>query len=180
MAAREPNRVRDLVRIILRWRHPLPVFLAVSATAVGCSAPAAPTLSPERVTVTRIDAQGVGLRLQLTATNPNTRDLSVRQVSSRIVIDKTHDIGQVTVPGEIVLPAGKTTELDVPVSLNWREIGLLAQLAASGDAVPYAVDGALALGMPLSGVAVPFQLQGSISHDQIVNAAVNSLPWLGR
>ncbi|MDP9148754.1 MAG: LEA type 2 family protein [Myxococcota bacterium] len=154
-----------------------PILWTAIALAVGCSTPAPPTLSPDRVTVTRIDAQGMGLRLQLTAVNPNARDLSVRQVSARIVVDRVHDIGQLTVPGEIVLPAGKATALDVPLSLGWGEIGLLTQLAASGNAVPYSVDGTLAMGTPLSGLGVPFHLQGRISHDEIVNAAVNSLPW---
>jgi hypothetical protein len=46
---------------------------------------------------------------------------------------------------------------------------------ATNSAVPYSVDGKLALGGSLS-VGVPFHLEGTIPHDQIVRAALNSLP----
>lgn len=153
----------------------LPVFAFAVALVVGCSRPSPPTLSPERVTVTRIDPQGIGLQLEMTAVNPNVRDLSVSAVSSRIVIDKTHEVGRVTVPGEILLPAGRATMLEVPVSIGWSDIGLLAQLAATGGAVPYSVDGTIAMGGLLGPLGVPFHLEGAISHNQLVQAAINSM-----
>jgi hypothetical protein len=56
------------------------------------------------------------------------------------------------------------------------EFGLLAQLAMSSGAVPYAVDGTLEIGGELMHVGVPFHLGGAISHEQIVGAMMNSLP----
>jgi Late embryogenesis abundant protein len=153
-------------------------FLAAMAWAVACAKPAPPTLTPERATLTRIDAQGIELRLELSAANPNAGDLNASEVTSRVVLDKTHELGTATLPGTITLPAGKTTQLDVPISVKWTDMGVLAQLAASGDAVPYAVDGTLVMGGALLHVGVPFHLEGVITHDQIVSAAVKSLPAL--
>jgi hypothetical protein len=128
------------------------------------------------VSVTRIDATGLALDLSMSATNPNSVDLTASAVSSHVVLDKTHEVGSVTLPNTITLPAGKTTKLDVPVTLKWSDVGLLAQLAASTGAVPYSVDGTLEMGGNLLHVGVPFHFDGAISREQIVSAMMSSLP----
>jgi hypothetical protein len=152
------------------------VFVLVATLAAACSKPAAPTLAPAKVTVTRVDLTGITLDVVVDATNPNSADLSASGVSSHLVVDKTHDVGTVTVPKTIALPAGKTTRLEVPVSLSWADIGLLAQLAGRSAAVPYSIDGTLEMGGDLVHVGVPFHMDGTITHEQIVGAAMNSLP----
>jgi Late embryogenesis abundant protein len=154
-------------------RRLLPV-IAVSLAA--CSTPAPPTVTAESVSLTRLDAAGVALRMELDATNPNASDVSVSAVTSRILIDEAHEVGRVTVPETMTLAAGKTTKVDVSVSMGWTDVGFLAQLAFTGKDVPYSVDGTLALGGSLLHVGVPFHMQGRISHDQLMNLAVNSLP----
>ncbi len=153
-------------------------LLVAAALAAGCSKPAPPTLTPEKVVVTRVDLTGIALDVVVDATNPNSVDLSASGVSSHLVVDKTHDVGTVTEPKAITLPAGKTTKLDVPVSLRWSDVGLLAQLAASNGAVPYSVDGTLEMGGSLLHVGVPFHLDGTITHEQLVGAEMTSLPTL--
>jgi hypothetical protein len=150
----------------------------VAALAIACSKPAPPTLVPQKATVTRVDLTGITLDIVVDATNPNSIDLSASGMSSHLVVDKTHDVGTVTVPKAITLPAGRTTTLDVPVSLTWSDVGLLAQLGASTGAVPYSIDGELQMGGQLLHVGVPFHLQGSITHEQIAGAVMNSLPKL--
>ena len=153
-------------------------FLLVVATlAAGCSKPAPPTIAPEKVTVTRLDVTGLALDVSMSATNPNSSDLSASGISSHVVVDKTHDVGTVTVPETITLPAGKTTTLDVPLTLKWSDMAVLAQLAVSTGAVPYSVDGTLDMGNLLH-VGVPFHLDGTITQAQIVGAMLNSMPRL--
>ncbi len=152
------------------------LWLIVGAFVAGCSNPAPPTLSPEKVAVTRIDMAGIALDLSMSATNPNSVDLTATDVSSRLVVDKTHDIGTVRLPKSITLPAGKTTELDVPLALRWADMGVLANLAAGSGAVPYSVDGTLEMGGSLLHVAVPFHLDGTISREQMARAMMNSFP----
>lgn len=114
----------------------------------------------------------------MSATNPNSSDLSASGVSSHVVVDKTHDIGTVTVPETITLPAGKTTTFEVPLTVKWSDMGVLAQLAVSTGAVPYSVDGTLDMGGNLVHVGVPFHLDGMITQAQIVGAMMNSMPKL--
>jgi len=149
--------------------------LVTCVLAASCSKPAPPTLVPERVSVTRIDMTGIALDVAIGATNPNTVDLTTSGVSSRLVVDKSHDVGTVKLPSTILLAAGKTTPIDVPVELKWGDVALLAQLAMSTGAIPYAVDGSLEMGGSLLHVQVPFHLDGSITHAQIVDAMMNSV-----
>jgi LEA14-like dessication related protein len=152
----------------------LRVAVAIAALS-GCSKPSPPTIVPEKVVVTRIDLAGIALDLSMSATNPNDVDLSASDVSAHLVVEK-HDVGTMTLPRTITLPAGKTTKLDVPVTMKWSDVGLVAQLAASSGSVPYTVDGTLDMGGSLLHVGVPFRFEGTITHAQIAGAMMNSLP----
>jgi LEA14-like dessication related protein len=153
-------------------------FLIVLPIAFGCSKPQPPTITPILATLTRIDANGVELRVELAVANPNSVDLSATEISSRIALNKTLDLGTVRLPKAVTLPAGQTTKIDAPVSVKWVSVGALAQLAANGAAVPYSVDGTLDLGGALLRVGVPFHIEGSISRDQLVSAAIHSFQAL--
>ncbi|MGH7437925.1 MAG: LEA type 2 family protein, partial [Polyangiaceae bacterium] len=60
----------------------------------------------------------------------------------------------------------------------WTDMGVLAQIAATSGGVPYSVDGTLDMGGKLLQVGVPFHLDGTITHEQIVGAALKSLPMV--
>jgi hypothetical protein len=154
----------------------LPLILALLLAA--CSKPAPPTITPESASVTQVGTQGLELRLGLSATNPNSVDLSAREISAHVVVDKKYDLGTVTLPNAVTLPAGKATKLDVPVAVKWTDLGALVQLAATQAAVPFSIDGALTMGGDLVSVRVPFRLEGSVPHEQIVNATLHSIPQL--
>ena len=162
------------------WTTRCALFLAaVLAAFVGCSKPAPPTLTPQRVSVNGVDSSGLALTATIGAANPNSSDLTVSDVSSHVVV-QGHDVGTVTVPESLTLPAGKTTTIDVPLKMSWSDMSLLAQLAASDAPVPYSVDGTLELGGSLLHVGIPFHLDGTITHQQVVGALVHSMPMLPR
>ena len=71
------------------------ILLVLSTLAAACSKPTAPTLAPAKVAVQRVDLTGLALDISMSATNPNSVDLTASGVSSHVVIDKTHDIGTV-------------------------------------------------------------------------------------
>lgn len=155
-------------------------ILVAAAAVAGCSRPAPPTIVPEQATMTSIDMLAVHLEVALTATNPNAVDLPVRDETARIVVAQKYDLGTATVPNAVTLPAGKATKIDVPVSVRWTDMGALAQLAATSAAIPFTVDGTVNLGGDLIAVSVPFHIAGTVSHEQLVGAALNSLPGIVR
>jgi hypothetical protein len=152
------------------------VFLAVlGAIAAACSRPLPPTLTPERIAVTRIDTAGIALDVAMAVTNPNSVDLIADEVTGHLVLEGGQDLGSVMVQKSVALPASRTTEVEVPLALKWTDMGALAQLAARAGAVPYSVDGTVEVGGALH-VAVPFRLTGVITRDQVLAAAMQSFP----
>ncbi|HEX8792300.1 MAG TPA: LEA type 2 family protein [Polyangiaceae bacterium] len=149
---------------------------AAAALLAGCSkaAPSPPTLTPEHVTVNAVDPTGMTLTVTVNAENPNSSDLTAKDVSSHVVVSG-HDVGTVTVAQSITLPAGKTTQIDAPFKVSWSDVTMLAQLAATNAPVPYSVDGTLELGGSMLHVGVPFHLDGSLTHEQILGAVVRSM-----
>jgi hypothetical protein len=152
-------------------------LITSAALLAACSKPLPPTITPDKIAVTRIDATGIALDLTMSATNPNSADLTAADVTAHVVLDKTHDVGTVTLPKLLTLPGSTTTPIDIPVALKWADMGLLAQLAASQGSIPYAVDGSLEMGGSLLHVGVPFHVEGAITREQMAGAVMNSLPF---
>jgi len=148
--------------------------LALAATLVGCSKPQAPTIAPERATLTAVDAQAIHLDLTLTATNPNGVDLTVRDVTAHVVVAQKVDLGSMTLPKTYTLPAGKATSIEAPLTLPWGDVSALTQLAGAAP-LPFTVDGTVELGGDLLHVTVPYHIAGSMTRQQLVGATLRSL-----
>jgi LEA14-like dessication related protein len=156
------------------------VILIVALLAVGCSRPKPPTITPEKATITAIGPMGIDMLVQLGVDNPNRLDLAVRSVTAKVRLDGRYDLGTITIPQPVTLPARKRTELVVPLSIKWQDISALLSLAGVNRSVPYDVDGTVTLGGDLLQVDVPFRLTGLLTHEQVLAAARNSLPQLVR
>ena len=154
------------------------VLVVALAAALGCSKPAPPTLVPVSATVTEITPEGIGLSLALNATNPNGSDLGAQGVTAHVVLDRNVEMGTVTTSQPISLPAGKTTPLALPLAVKWGSLAALATLAQTTGDVPYAVDGTVTMGGTLLNVGVPFHLDGTVTHAQLVSATMRSIPGL--
>lgn len=150
------------------------VLAGAVASVLGCSKPQPPTINPERATVTGADAQSVQLDVTLTATNPNSIDLTVQDVTAHVVLGGKVDLGATTVAKEYTLPAGKPTTIDALVSVPWGNVSAIAQLA-SAPTVPFTVDGTVELGGSLLHVTVPYHLTGTIAQKQLVAASLRAL-----
>jgi hypothetical protein len=74
------------------------------------------------------------------------------------------------------LPAGKTTLINVPISVPWNSVATLVQLGITNRPVPYAVDGTVTMGGALLNLPLPFHLDGSVTHEQIASATMRSIP----
>jgi LEA14-like dessication related protein len=150
------------------------VLAGAVASVLACSKPQPPTINPEHVVVTGADAQSVQLDVTLTATNPNSVDLTVQDVTAHVVLAGKVDLGATTVAKEYTLPAGKPTTIDALVSVPWGDVSAIAQLAST-PTVPFTVDGTVELGGSLLHVTVPYHLTGSIAQKQLVAASLKAL-----
>ena len=126
--------------------------------------------------MTQLGPQGIDLTLAVNATNPNGIDLASQGMTAHVVLDRTIDLGNASAPQAVTLPAGKTTLINVPISVPWNSVVALVQLGAKSGPVPYAVDGTVMMGGALLNVSLPFHLDGTVTHEQVVSATMHSLP----
>ena len=152
--------------------------IVVAISLVACSRPKPPTIVPEKATVLSVGVAGVQMKVELGIDNPNGIDIAARSVSAEVLLDGKHALGQVTVPHEFKLPAKARSHLEVPLVLQWKDVSLLLALAGSNRSIPYDVDGKVSLGGDLVEVEVPFRLHGEVTHEQLVQATLNSIPRL--
>jgi hypothetical protein len=146
--------------------------------AVACARPKPPTITPEKGEVTSVGPEGMTLKLSLTLDNPNRIDLSARSVTGRLLLDGKYDLGTVTVSEPFRLPSGQRTPLTVPMTVGWKDLGVVLVLAASNRNLPYDVDGSVNVGGDSINVNLPFHLSGIVTHEQLLKATLNSIPRL--
>jgi LEA14-like dessication related protein len=151
-------------------------LFAALALATACSRPEPPTLTPRSAKITALTAAGLDLMTELDAENPNDIALSAQSMTAKITLDGRYDVGTVKVATPLAIPAHKTEHLSVPLSVRWTDVTVVATLAAQNRSIPYAIDGTVALGGDSLHVDVPFHMTGSVTHAEIVAAAVSSLP----
>ena len=157
----------------------LAAFLACIALAsFGCSTPEPPKITPEKGRITSVSATGIALEVSLDAYNPNSFALSSRSMKGKVILDGKHHIGDVVAPVAIKLPAKKHTKLNVPMTVQYKDISAMVTLAAGRRDVPYRLEGTVELGGDKLNADVPFAIEGVITHDQLVQATLNSLPKL--
>lgn len=155
------------------------IALALALGALlGCAKPDPPVLKPERAKVTGVTLTGVTLAVDLDAYNPNPIGLSARSVRARVVLDGKTDLGEVTVPTKVELPAKQHTKMTANLSLAWPGVSTLGGLVASGRDVPYRVDGTVDLGGNTVHFDVPFHMEGTLTRQELVDAGLRSLPGL--
>jgi LEA14-like dessication related protein len=159
------------------WPIALSVLLGAARLLVGCARPSPPEITPEKVAIGAVTATGVELRATMQAYNPNSFDLTAQEVKAKITLNHTYDVGTVASSKTLVLPSGQRTALDVPLSVTWTDLPEVIALAALAEAVPYAVDGTIAVGGQTLHIDVPFHLEGALTHAQLVEATRRSLPF---
>ncbi len=151
---------------------------ALALGLAGCVRPSPPEITPEKATITSVTESGIGLDARMLAYNPNRFDLTAREVHARLTLDHKIDVGAVTSTKELTLPAGQKTALVVPLAVAWSDLPAVVTLAASARNVPYDVDGTVTVGGDVLHADVPFHMEGTLSHAELVEATKRSLPPL--
>ena len=155
------------------------LFAGLFATALAtsaCSKPEPPTLVPKEVKVTAVSTAGLSVLVKTEATNPNRITLSVQSVTGKAKLDGKWDLGTVTIAKPAVLPPNVPTMVDVPLTMPWKDVSVLGMLASSPGPVPYDIEGTVTIGGEKLNVDLPFRLSGTITREEIANAALRSLP----
>lgn len=149
---------------------------ALLTTLSGCQKPVPPQITPKEVRVVALGPQGLEVLLKVEATNPNKLTLSVQSISAQAKLDNRWDMGAVAIAKPIVLPSNTPTMIDVPLTMPWSDVTALRTLASNPNPIPFAVEGFAKVGGERLNVDLPFAISGTITREQMVNAAMKGLP----
>jgi LEA14-like dessication related protein len=145
------------------------LLCSVALFAGGCAALQfqAPTTQLVGVEVTGLSLEGGALRLLLDVHNSNAYQLRTTRVAVGIDLDGTH-FGDVAVTDEVALPAGRTTQVRIPLNFSWTGVGTGARSLLDRGAVNYAINGQLTVGTPLGDKTVPVRGTGEVTLEQLM------------
>jgi LEA14-like dessication related protein len=144
--------------------------LMVACSAVDDVEPEAPDVTAEKASVTKISPAGIDLLLTLGAYNPNAISLEAQSVTAKVVLDGTYDMGTAEIPQEVDLPSKQQIRVDVPVTVDWKDVMVLGTLIALKRSVPYDIDGSVKIGRDLFKVSVDFHVRDVITEEQLRGA----------
>lgn len=153
------------------------LFLAAAAVALAaCSKPEPPTVTPISARVTRISPAGITVEAKLEAYNPNSFEIGVKSFTATVVLDGSHNLGTVTAPHALKLPAKKKKQFAIPIALNWSNVAALAPLALSNRDVPYEASGKVKVSAESIELELPFKVSGVVTHQQMQQAVGSAIP----
>lgn len=146
-------------------------FAVLLSTA--CQKPEPPKLTPREVSLTALSPTGVSFLVKLDAANPNSFTMSANSFKAHLVFNETIDAGTVDVQTPFAIAPKATTELSVPVSLNWQGLSALALLGK--PTIPYRIDGTVNIGGERLNVDLPYAVSGVVTQAQILEASAKGL-----
>jgi LEA14-like dessication related protein len=151
----------------------LALLLAVLAL-VACARPEPPRITPKDVRLVAISNTGIEVDLGLAVENPNSIDLDTRSIDATLTFDDGLEIGKTSITNAVHLPAHRTVDMRVPVSLRWKNLSALTPYALR-ESVPYTIKGEVQLGGALA-LRVPFSIKGALSRADLMKLALSALP----
>jgi LEA14-like dessication related protein len=153
-----------------------PLLLAAALGLLACTKPEPPTVKPVSGRVSSISGTGIDVEAKLEAYNPNDFEILVKSYTSTVTLDHRINIGTVTSAHPVSLPAKKKKVFDVPISVKWNDVAALAPLALTNRDVPWDAEGTVKVSAESLDVDLPFKVNGTLTHQQIVTAVGKSLP----
>jgi hypothetical protein len=112
-------------------------LVALMLTLVGC----APTVQLKTAVLQGGSFEGARFDAILAFENPNTFDVQVRTVRANVRVDGIAQPIPVTFAPNVWIPAGRTVNIAVPVTVPWTVVPPLAVMTLSGTDVDYRIVG---------------------------------------
>ena len=152
-------------------KRPHPRFSRVSAAAAlailllgaaGCLTFRRPEVAFRGVELKSIGSASAELDATFDVTNPNSYRIGVERLTYRLTVNG-HEAGSGTIDAATPLPAKETTQVRLPLTLDWekvKEAGLDFLLLRGVD---YAVDGEITFTTPMGRFQRPYRHVGRYS-----------------
>jgi LEA14-like dessication related protein len=163
----------------MRSARPLLVAVTVAVAALGlaaCSRPEPPTVKPLSGRLISLSNAGIDVEATLEASNPNDFPIQVKSFTAKLTLDRRIDLGKVTSPQQVTLPANGKKVFTVPLSMKWNDAAALVPLGLSNKDVPWDADGTVKLSAESLDLDLPFKVSGVVTHQQVMQAVGRSVP----
>lgn len=118
-----------------------------------------PTVSLQQLTLTGLDAQGIGFNLGIAVNNPNALTLQLAEVGYQLHINGKSLISGRQADG-LALKANDTSMLQVPIHLSFQDLSAIGQGLLQQKSAQYVLHTQVGIKLPGLGT-VPFNNQQS-------------------
>jgi LEA14-like dessication related protein len=150
-------------------------WVSIGALALSsCARPQQPTVTPQVARVERVTSNGVDLRVTLTVHNPNEFALDAREVEGTLLLQGGQKLGTGRASPHQSIPAHGTSSVESQVHVAWSDLSAL-QPFLTRESLPYDFQGKVSLGGDVLQVTLPFELQGSLTREQLLAAGLRGL-----
>ena len=141
----------------------LRTFFATAGLTLALLSGCAPLVQQPAVTIkdaglASLDASGVDVNLHLGVTNPNPFDLSLLGYTYELQV-QTLPLSAGGLQQTVVFPAGKETELRVPVHLKFSDLLQIIRHTSDPDNIPCRITARLQIQTPLGEMIIPVDKQ---------------------
>lgn len=140
----------------------------------ACARPKPPTVTPTVARVVAVSSRGVDLEVTLAVHNPNDFALAARAVDGTLYLDGQTKLGTGQARPSASIPAKGSAELRSQLQVAWESLPTL-QKYLGREQVPYSFRGNVSLGGEALEVTLPFELQGTLTRAQLLQAGLRGL-----
>jgi LEA14-like dessication related protein len=154
------------------WWRVLAALLLLLAAA--CAKPQPPAVTPEVARVVRVSSEGVDLEVTLGVQNPNAFALDAREVEGTLLVAGGQRLGTGKSNPNRSIPAHGTGSVQSQVHIAWDDVPALQKFLLQ-ERVPYQFKGSVTLGGDTLHVSLPFEMQGTLTREQLLQAGLRGL-----
>jgi LEA14-like dessication related protein len=140
----------------------------------ACARPQPPTVTPTVARVVAVSDRGVDLEVTLSVHNPNGFDLAARAVEGTLYLDGQTKLGTGQATPRESIPAKGSAEVRSQVQVTWQSLPSLQKFLGR-EQVPYDFKGNVTLGGEALEVTLPFELKGTLTRAQLLQAGLRGL-----
>ncbi len=159
--------VRSSSRLLVLWA-------LVSGALFGCARPQPPTVTPEIARVVGVSPKGVELQVTLTVKNPNGFALSAQEVKGTLFVEGGQKLGTGRASPNESIPANGSSTVGSRVQIAWEDVPALQKFLLR-EQVPYTFEGDVTLRGEALSLSVPFELKGTLTREQLLQAGLRGL-----
>jgi LEA14-like dessication related protein len=140
------------------------VFLGLGTllASAGCLTFRRPEVAFRGVEVRSFGSSGADLEASFDVTNPNNYKIGVESLTYRLTVNG-RDAGGGTIDTATPLPAKETTQVVLPLSLDWEKLKGAGLDFLMSNGVDYAVDGEITFSTPMGTFHRPYRHVGRYS-----------------